>query len=280
MEGIDSSAPESSSVIRMDEEQAKPSGRPIWSGIVSLGLVNVPVRLYTMIRERTVSFKYLRRSDGCPLRYDRVCTHDNKVVAWADVAQGYEVRRGEYVVFTKEELAALRPESDRKVRVDKFVHYLSVDPIHFDASYILAPDKSEEAYGLLLTAFDRKGMAGVGRFTLRTRESPCLIHAYRGALVLTTLRYASEVADPASVKELQGLEEPKPSELAAAEKIIDNLTGDFDIDEYRDTYSECVRQLIGRKTKGETIVAEQPRAEEARELMSALQETLRQLEKK
>jgi DNA end-binding protein Ku len=94
------------------------------------------------------------------------------------------------------------------------------------------------------------------------------------------LRYASEVADPTTVNELKGLKEPKPAELATAEKIIDNLAGDFDIEEYRDTYSERVRELIRRKTKGETIVAEQPKAEEAKELMAALQETLKQLEKK
>ena len=98
-----------------DEEQAPP-GRSFWSGTISIGLVNVPVKLYTMIRDQSYSFHFLRKRDGCPLRYQRVCTYDNEVVEWGDVARGYEVQKGEYVTFTKEELDAIRPESDRRIK--------------------------------------------------------------------------------------------------------------------------------------------------------------------
>jgi DNA end-binding protein Ku len=237
-----------------DEEQAPP-GRSFWSGTINIGLVNVPVKLYTMIRDQSYSFHFLRKKDGCPLRYQRVCTYDNEVVEWADVSRGYEVQKGEFVTFTKEELDAIRPESDRRIKIDKFVQVLGVDPLYFQSSYILGPDKSGDAYGLLYSALEKKGMAGVGRYTMRTKEYPVLIHAYRGALILTTLRYPNEVIDPGSVKDIKELK-------------------------HKDTYRENVEKLIKKKLKGETIKVEKPeKREEVKELMVALEETLQQMKK-
>jgi DNA end-binding protein Ku len=262
-----------------DEEQAPP-GRSFWSGTISIGLVNVPVKLYTMIRDQSYSFHFLRKKDGCPLRYQRVCTYDNEVVEWAEVSRGYEVQKGEFVTFTKEELDAIRPESDRRIKVDKFVQVLGVDPLYFQSSYILGPDKSGDAYGLLYSALEKKGMAGVGRYTMRTKEYPVLIHTYRGALILTTLRYPNEVIDPGSVKDIKELKQPGKKELDLAFKILDNLTGDFDITEYKDTYRENVEKLIKQKLKGETIKIEKPeKKEEVKELMVALEETLQPMKK-
>jgi DNA end-binding protein Ku len=262
-----------------DEEQA-PAGRSFWSGTISIGLVNVPVKLYTMIRDKSYSFHFLRKKDGCPLRYQRVCTYDNEVVEWADVSRGYEVEKGEFVTFTKEELDAIRPESDRRIKIDKFVQYLGVDPLYFQSSYILGPDKSADAYGLLYSALEKKGMAGVGRYTMRTKEYPVLIHSYKGALILTTLRYPNEVVEPTTVKDLKALKQPSKKELELAYKILDNLSGDFDINEYRDTYRENVEKLIEKKLKGETIHVEKPeRREEVKELMVALEQTLAQMKK-
>ncbi|MCX6655983.1 MAG: Ku protein [Candidatus Bathyarchaeota archaeon] len=262
-----------------DEEQAPP-GRSFWSGIISIGLVNVPVKLYTMIRDQSYSFHFLRKRDGCPLKYQRICTYDNEVVEWGDVARGYEVQRGEYVTFTKEELDAIRPESDRRIKIDKFIHYLSVDPLYFQNSYVLGPDKNGDAYGLLNSVLEKRGMAGVGRYTMRTKEYPVLIHSYRGALILTTLRYPNEVIDPGTVKDIKELKQPSNKELELADKILDNLTGEFDINEYKDTYRENVEKLIKKKLKGETIKVEKPeKKEEVKELMVALEQTLQQMKK-
>ena len=264
----------------MSEEESAPPGRSFWSGTISIGLVNVPVKLYTMIRDQSYSFHFIRKRDGCPLRYQRVCTYDDEIVEWGDVARGYEVRKGEYVTFTKEELDVIRPESDRRIRVDKFVHYLGVDPLYFQNNYILGPDKSGDAYQLLYSVLEKKGMAGVGRYTMRTKEYPALIHAYREALVLTTLRYPNEVIDPSTVKGIKKLKEPTPKELELAEKILDNLTGEFDIKEYQDTYRENVENLIKQKMKGETVKVERPeKKEEVKELMAALEQTLKQMKK-
>jgi DNA end-binding protein Ku len=160
------------------------------------------------------------------------------------------------------------------------VDYFSVDPIYFDRSYALMPDKSNDAYGLLLTALEKKGKAGVGRITLRTKEYPALVHTYKGALVLTTLRYAYDVVDPQGFEELKKLKEPEKAELDLAVKIVTDLSGEFDITEYKDNYKQKVEELIKKKLKGETVVVEKPVEEEAKELMVALRDTLKQLEKK
>ena len=255
--------------------------RAIWTGSLTIGLINVPVRLYPMIYDRGISFHLLHKTDGQPLKYERVCTKDGKLVPWDEVVKGYEVAKKEYVVFNKEELDAFKPESDRRIRIDKFIDYLSIDPIYFHTSYILMPDKSNDSYGLLLKALERKGKACIGRITLRTKEYPAIVHAYKGSLVLTTLLYPYDVADPQSLEELKELKEPAKAELDLAVKIITDLSGEFDITEYRDNYREKVEALIQKKLKGERIVVEKPVVkEEAKELMSALRETLKQLEKK
>ena len=267
-------------LIMTDVERARVRKGSIWSGTITIGLVNVPVRLQAMIFDKSVTFKFLHKTDDSPLRYERVCIKENKAVPWQEVVKGYEVRKGEFVVFTNEELKAARPESDQKIRIDKFIDYFSIDPVYFDRSYILTPDKSKDAYSLLLTALEKTGKAGVGRITLRTKEYPVLVHPYKGALVLTTLRYAYEVADPGKLEEITKLKEPKKEELDLAKKIVTDLSGEFDITEYKDTFKENVDELVQKKTKGETITVEKPVKEEAKELMVALQDTLKQLKKK
>lgn len=270
----------SEDIAELNEPVSVASSRPIWTGSITIGLVNIPVRVLPMIYDKEVSFRFLHKEDGQPLKYQRVCTKDGKVVPWSDTVKGYEVTKGEFVVLSKEELSAARPESDRRVRIDRFVDYLSVEPVYFERTYILAPDKSGEAYRLLYAALEKMGKAGAGRVTLRTKEYPVLVHVYRGALVMTTLRYADEVRDPSMLKDLEGLKEPSKGELDIAMRIVKDLTGSFEIKEYKDGYRERVEKIIAKKMKGERIREEKPVKEEAKELMAALQETLAQLGKK
>ncbi len=208
---------------RPDEKKGaekKSPHRPIWSGSVSIGLVNVPVKVYPMTRDLSVHFHLLHRKDGQPLRYERVCTRDGKVVPWEETVKGFEVRRNEFITFEKEELRAALPESDRRILIDRFVHYLSLDPVFFENSFALVPDGTPDAYSLLYAVCAEKGMAGVGRFTMRTKEYPAVVHAYHGALILTTLRYANEVMDPSAFEELKGLPTPVAKQLDLAKRII------------------------------------------------------------
>ena len=227
-----------------------------------------------MVRDRSFSFRLLHRADGQPLKYDRVCTRDGIVVPWAETVKGYEVRKGEFLVFEPDELKAVMPGSDRKIRIDKFVFYLSLDPVYFENTYLLVPDRSEEAYGLLVAALQELGRAGAGTITLRTKEYPVVVHVYDGALVLTTLRHAEEVTQPHAFGILPVLAAPKENELALAKKIVKDLSGDFSINDYPDRYREAVLALVDRKLAGEKIVYEEPHPGEAKELMQALQETI------
>lgn len=254
--------------------------RPIWSGSITIGLVNVPVKLYAMTFDKSVAFRFLHKTDGQPLKYVKVCIKEDKVVPWEETTKGYEISKNQFIIFQKEELQTAKPESDRRIRIDRFVDYFSVDPVYFEKSYALTPDGSNDAYSLLMTTLLRMNKAGVGRITLRTKEYPVLVHPYKGALVLTTLRYAYEIADPADLEELKDLKEPKKEELGLAMRIITDLSGEFNITEYKDTYKEKIEELIEKKMKGETITVEKPVKEEAKELMVALQETLKQLKQK
>ncbi len=271
---------EETSELDNNKVSAPAPRRSIWSGSVTIGLVNVPVKLYSMIYDRGVRFHFLHSIDGQPLKYVKMCTKDDKIVPWNEVVRGYEVSKNEFVTIEKKDLDAAKPESDNRIRIRKFVDYFSVDPIYFDKTYALMPDKNKEAYGLLLTALEKKNKAGAGRITLRTKEYPALLHTYKGALVLTTLRYGYDVVDPRDFEEVHKLKEPEKSELDLAVKIVTDLSGDFDISEFEDTYMKRVEELIAQKVKGEKIHIEKPPEVEAKGLMVALRETLKQLEQK
>jgi DNA end-binding protein Ku len=258
---------------------AAPS-RPIWSGTIAIGLVNVPVKLYSMVYDRGIAFHFLHKADGQPLKYVKVCTKDERVVPWNEVVKGYEVSKNEFIIFDRTELEAAKPESDKRIRISKFVDYFSVDPVFFERTYALLPDESKEAYGLLLKALEKTNKAGAGRITLRTKEYPALLHTYKGALVLTTLRYAYDVVDPTDFEQLSEIKAPEKAELDIAVKIVRDLSGDFDITEFEDTYMKKVEKLVQQKLKGEKITVERPPQVEAKGLMVALRETLKQLEQR
>ena len=263
-----------------EKTSAPAPNRSIWSGNITIGLVNVPVKLFSMIYDKGVSFHFLHKVDGQPLKYVKMCTKDDKIVPWNEVVRGYEVTKNEYILFDQKELNAAKPESDRRIRISKFVDYFSVDPVYFDRTYALLPDKSKEAYGLLFNALKKTNKAGAARITLRTKEYPALLHTYKGALVLTTLRYAYDVVDPTDFEPLHKLEAPQKTELDLAVKIVTDLSGEFDITEFEDTYMKRVQELVKQKIKGEKIHIENPPEIEAKSLMVALRDTIKQLEKK
>lgn len=263
-----------------EKTSAAVPSRSIWSGSITIGLVNVPVKLFPMVYDKGIAFHFLHKIDGQPLKYVKMCTKDDKIIPWDEVIRGYEVAKNEYITFDKKELNAITPESDKRIRISKFVDYFSVDPVYYDRTYALLPDKSNEAYGLLLKALEKTNKAGAGRITLRTKEYPALLHTYKDALVLTTLRYAYDVVDPHDFEPLHKLDAPEKAELDLAVKIVTDLSGDFDIAEFEDTYMKRIQEMVKQKLKGEKIHIEKPPEVEAKSLMAALRETLKQLEQK
>ena len=260
-----------------EKTSASAPSRSIWSGTITIGLVNVPVKLFSMIYDKGIAFHFLHKTDGQPLRYIKMCTKDDKIVPWNEVVRGYEVSKNEFIIFDQNELDEAKPESDKRIRISKFVDYFSVDPVYFDRTYALLPDKSKDAYSLLLKTLEKTNKAGAGRITLRTKEYPALLHTYKGALVLTTLRYAYDVVDPKDFEPLHKLEAPQKVELDLAIKIVTDLSGEFNISEFEDTYQKRIKEIVRQKVKGEKIHIERPPEVEAKSLMVALRETLNQL---
>ena len=253
--------------------------RAIWSGSISFGLLNVPVKLYSAVSKKSVSFRELRASDGSRIRHKRVAEADGEEVDYNDIVKGYEVAPEEYIVITREELEELDPKKTRAIEIQDFVDLDEIDPIFFDHPYYLGPDKgAERAYSLLVKAMADSNKVAVARFVLRNRESLAAIRPMDGVLTMATMRFADEVVSPDELGEVLGDgENPQKRELDMAKALIDSLSSDFEANKYRDEYREELLALIERKAKGEAVVApetEAPKPTKAPDLMAALEESL------
>ena len=253
--------------------------RAIWSGSISFGLLNVPVKLYSAVSKKSVSFRELRASDGSRIRHKRVAEADGEEVDYNDTVKGYEVAPEEYIVITREELEELDPKKTRAIEIQDFVDLDEIDPIFFDHPYYLGPDKgAERAYSLLVKAMADSNKVAVARFVLRNRESLAAIRPMDGVLTMATMRFADEVVSPDELGEVLGDgENPQKRELDMAKALIDSLSSDFEANKYRDEYREELLALIERKAKGEAVVApetEAPKPTKAPDLMAALEESL------
>jgi DNA end-binding protein Ku len=256
--------------------------RAIWSGSISFGLLNVPVKLYSAVSKQTVRFKELREGDGSRIRHKRVAESDGKEVPYEKIVKGYEYAPDQYVVLTREELAELEPQRSRAIEIQDFVDLDHIDPIYFEQPYYLGPDKgAERAYALLVQALKESRKVAVARFVLRNKEHLAAIRAMGDVLTLTTMRFHDEVSSP---KDLDGevFEEAKPKkpekrELEMAKQLIESLTSDFKPDQYRDEYREELLDLLERKAAGKEVVSaptEEPKPTKAPDLMAALEESL------
>ena len=254
--------------------------RAIWSGSISFGLLNVPVKLYSAVSKQTVRFRELREGDGSRIRHKRVAETDGKEVAYEKIVKGYEYAPDQYVVLTKDELAELEPQRTRAIEIQDFVDLDDIDPIYFDHPYYLGPDKgAERAYSLLVKAMEDQRKVAIARFVLRNRESLAALRPMDGMLTMATMRFADEVVSPDEISDVLGeeVEAPQKKELDMAKALIESLTSDFDAGQYRDEYREELLALIERKARGESIVSaetEAPKPTKAPDLMAALEESL------
>jgi DNA end-binding protein Ku len=256
--------------------------RAIWSGSISFGLLNVPVRLYSAVSKQTVRFRELREGDGSRVKHKRVAESDGKEVPYEKIVKGYEYAPDQYVVLSRDELAELEPQRSRAIEIQDFVDLDDIDPIYFEQPYYLGPDKgAERAYALLVGAMKDAHKVAIARFVLRNKEHLAAIRPMEDVLTLTTMRFHDEVSSP---QDLDGevFEETKPKkpekrELEMAKQLIDSLTSDFEPDKYRDEYREELLDLLERKAEGKEVVSaptEEPKPTKAPDLMSALEESL------
>jgi DNA end-binding protein Ku len=229
--------------------------RPIWRGSLSFGLVAIPVQLHTAVRENRPRFRLLHAKDKSPIKYERVCQRDGTPVAWEDLVKGYEYQKGRYVVLTKEDFKAAAVEKDRRVQVSDFVPADAIDDRYFDQPYYLLPDKGgEHAYAVFLQALEETGRVGIGKVVLRERQHLVAVESIDDRLVLTMLRFATEVVDaPAFSGERVKV---AAKELKLAQSLIDALAADWKPERYKDDYQENLQEVINSKLKGETIELE------------------------
>jgi DNA end-binding protein Ku len=253
--------------------------RAIWSGAISFGLVNVPVKLYSATSPKSVRFHQLSRETGSRIRQKRVDPSTGDEVAFEDIVKGYEVTPDRYVIIEPEELDALDPKATKTIDIEEFVDLAEIDPIYYDHSYYLAPATGgAKAYRLLLEAMREAGKVAIGKIVIRSKQQLCALRPTGEAMALSTMLFGDEVLPPDRIDELDALEEAEASkrELTMAQQLIDSLSAEFDPEKFKDEYRERVLDLIERKAAGEEI-AVQPEAEEAApapDLMAALEASL------
>ncbi|HJR91316.1 MAG TPA: Ku protein [Acidimicrobiia bacterium] len=246
--------------------------RSIWKGAISFGLVSIPVGLYTATENRSPSFKQLRKDDHSPIRYKRVAESDGKEVEWDDIVRGYEFEKGRYVVFTDEELEAAGPSNgSRLVDVIQFVDESEIDPLMYQKSYYLAPEKTGlKAYKIFAEAIEEQGVVGIAKVAIREKQHLATLRAKDGILIMETMFWPDEIR-AADFEELEGDVEIRPEELKMAESLVENLTRAFDSSEFVDTTRQAIEEAAAKKVAGEEIIApESPEPTKVVDLLEAL----------
>jgi DNA end-binding protein Ku len=254
--------------------------RAIWSGAISFGLVNIPVKLFSAVNRKTVRFNQLDGSDNSRVRQKRVNENTGEEVPYENLVKGYEIGPDRYVVITPDELDSVQPEKSRSIDIEDFVDLEQIDPMFFDHTYYLAPGTgAEKAYALLLKAMEETGRVAIARVVIRSKENLVAIRPRDGVLVMETMLFSDEVVPPDSLDEVSGdgkSEKTTKREVDMARQLIDSLSSDFEPEKYRDEYRDRVLEMIERKAEGEEIKIETP-AEEPEavpDLMAALEASI------
>ena len=231
--------------------------RAIWSGAISFGLVNIPVKLYSAVSRKTVRFHQIDAESGQRIRQQRVNPESGDEIPYEQIIKGYEISPDKYVTITPEELEALEPQKTRTIDIEEFVDLEQIDPIYYDHPYYLAPDKGAgKAYKLLLDAMEQADKVAIARVVIRSKENLVALRSYNGAITMETMLFPDEVVPPDSIEELSAVDgdvKTTKRELDMAKQLIESLSGDFDPSGYRDEYRDRVLDLIERKAAGETI---------------------------
>ena len=251
--------------------------RPIWSGAISFGLVNVPVKVFSATSSKDVRFHQLDGRSNARIKQKRVSANTGEEVPFEDIVKAYEIAPDNYVTITPEELEALDPKATKTIDIEDFVDLDQIDPVYYERPYYLVPDKGgQKAYALLRNAMRETNKVGIARVVLRTKQYLAAIRPKDDALVMETMLFADEV-NPLDELDLPGPDvDATDREEKMARSLIDSLTTDFEPDKYRDEYRERVLALIEQKASGQEIVVEESAEEAPRvvDLMAALEASL------
>jgi len=252
--------------------------RSLWKGSISFGLVNIPVRLYAAIEEKSVRFNLLHRECRTPIKYQKICPHCGREVSQDEIVKGYPYDRGRYVILDDEDFENLPVPTARQVQILDFTDLAEIDPVYYDRTYYLEPDEgAEKPYALLRRAMVETRRVAIAKVALRSRESLACVRVYHQALVMETMYYPDEIR---SIERLRGIAQEPPlseREVAMATQLVENLTDSFDPGKYRDEYREALLALIERKVQGEAVepAPAPPVAGKVIDLMEALEASLK-----
>ena len=252
--------------------------RAIWSGSISFGLVNIPVKLYSATESKGLDFRMLHKKHLTPIKYQKWCPECEAEVPYAEIVKGIEIRKDEYIPITPEELKALRPQKSNTVDVREFVDTHQIDPIYYSKHYYLAPNKAgEKAYFLFREVLSTSAKAAICTFIMREKEQVCAVRPYKNGLVLSTLNYAYEVRSIDQIEELKKPAKLTKEELDLASQLINRLyKEEFDISEFKDNFADEVKKIIERKSEGEEIEVEAAiKKPKAKPLIEALKASLK-----
>ena len=228
--------------------------RAIWSGTISFGLVNVPVRMYSAIDEKDVHFHLIHEPDGGRIGYQKFCKAEEKLVPDDEIVKAFEVKKDELVVLTDEDFEAVKTEGVKTIEISDFVPYEEIDPIYFDRTYFLGPqDGAEKVYALLREAMEQTGLAAIGKYVMRDRQHLGCLRVREGVIALEKMFFHDEIrlADELA----PGKRKVPKAELQLATALVDQFTGKFEPEKYEDTYRKALLAVIKAKQKGKTIVA-------------------------
>jgi DNA end-binding protein Ku len=256
--------------------------RSLWTGSLSFGLVNVPVAMFSGVRDQDLHFRQLHAKDHTPLETHRYCAEEDTEVPYDEIANGYETDDGELVILTDAELAAAAPHRSRTIDIEAFVDLEEVDPTYFDHPYVLMPsgeaDGIQRAYRLLVEVMSRTDEAALGRMVMRTKEYLVIIRAREERLVLTTLLRHDEVRPTKPIPSPTKKDEPAKKEVDAAVELIESFSCDWDPSRYEDSFQKRLRAIVKKKAKGQAIEVpdeeDDDRTSPVPDLMAALERSL------
>jgi len=254
--------------------------RSIWTGAIGFGLVNIPIKLFSAISDSSLDLDMLDKKDHANIKFKRVNENTGKEVPWGNIVRAYNLD-GKYVVLDENDFAEAMPEKTKTIGIDAFVDEAEIDPILYESSYYMEPEKQgKRAYALLNAALNKSKKAGLGTFVLRNKEHLSLIKAAGHVLVLHRLRFSQEIRDTKDL-DIPSVS-PKPGELKMALSLIDQLSTEFDIKDYKDTYSEKLMKLIKAKAAGKRAPVHKMKVvhSKTRDLMEQLKASLDTKKKK
>ena len=249
--------------------------RAIWSGSIAFGLVSVPVRMTSAVTEHTLHFHYVHEPDGSRIGYEKVCKAEGKPVGDDEIVKAFEVEKGEWVYMSDEDFEAAAVDQGAKtVDIRSFVPYEEIDPIYFERTYYLEPQEGgEKVYALLARAMEDSGLVGVAKLVMRDRQHLACLRVRDGVITLERMHFADEIRPAKNLAPARAKLDKQ--ELTMAKQLVEQFSGSFEPESFRDTYRDTLCELIRAKQRGETVAApEAPEAEEPVDLMAALRASI------